>query len=151
MILFFLLLTWISYSGLEGFREAHYWLYRTAYPEYEKIKDMDQHKFFSFQRFLVLALISSYVLLITKVYIAYLLIFIANALVFSFFHNGTMYLTRNELSKKLNPDNIIYPKGWFDQSTTSQAKLTFLMGPISRTIQFFLGIIIYISVFIVYL
>ena len=151
-ILIGVLLVWICYSGFEGFREAHYWFYRTAYPDFEKIKHMDQHKEFMFQRGIVLGLISVIVSMTTQSWLIVGLIFIANALIFSFHHNGMMYLVRKELSEEITPEQPNpYPKGWFSQSSTSQAKMTFLMGPTSRTIQMIIGICMYIYVIFTYL
>jgi len=42
---------------------------------------------------------------------------ISLALLFSFFHNGVYFMTRNKLDSK------IYPKGFWDDSTSSTAKL----------------------------
>ena len=61
-----------------------------------------------------------------------------NMLIFSFFHNGAMYMQRNKMEPKL------YIKGWWAQSETSTAALTKLMHPISRTIQAILGVIGYV-------
>tara|TARA_R110000803_G_scaffold199045_1_gene262945 strand:- start:670 stop:930 length:261 start_codon:yes stop_codon:yes gene_type:complete len=65
----------------------------------------------------------------------------ANAFIFSFFHNGMMYKTRNDLNKRN------YPKGWWDQSTNSTAWSTKLMTPLYRSIQLVIGLIIYIITF----
>lgn len=69
-----------------------------------------------------------------------------NALLFSFFHNGAMYTERHLMDKKARPrlGKWIYPKQWWDQSTTSTAVLTKLMGPVSRTIQMVIGLAGYI-------
>lgn len=59
--------------------------------------------------------------------------FISMGMVFSFFHNGGYYLTRNKIDKNT------YPLGWKDQSTTSTAKLTKFMTFRNRSILMVIG------------
>ncbi len=53
-------------------------------------------------------------------------------LIFSFFHNGSYYRTRNIL------DSAVYPKRWWDSSSTSKAFLEFAVK--TRLILLGLGI-----------
>lgn len=66
-----------------------------------------------------------------------LLGFIPLPLVFSFFHNGYYYVRRNQL------DDSIYQKGWWDQSTTTTAKVSF--GPVVRTVLAAIGVALAIA------
>ena len=113
------LLLWIAYSCLEGVREGYYW---NLYPSYK----INIHTIFFIQRSFVLLIIS----LLNPVSI------IALSLIFSFFHNGSYYLTRNKLNSK------VYPKKWFDQSKNSTSWMTKFNTPISRSIQLFIGLLI---------
>lgn len=139
---------WVLYALIEGGREGFYWHYKAiASDSY----DFDLHPFFAVQRGIVLMImylgvaIQGYLLDDPYYVIAACVLLVANTLLFSFFHNGAMYTMRNKLDKK------IYPKKWFSQSTTSQAKLTFLMTPISRTIQMVLGVTLYIITLIYFI
>jgi hypothetical protein len=140
------LLLWIAYSIIEGKREAFFWHHKIKSSDYRFFKDIDRHPIFSIQRGLMLLSLSitTYYMLDSILWSSYL--FIMNCLIFSFFHNGAMYLERFKMSVFVNPTDStkwIYKKGWWDQSTTSTARLTRLMSPISRTIQFILGVIGY--------
>jgi hypothetical protein len=135
---------WIAYSIFEGWREAHYWFHRTNSPYFEQVKNIDQHNLFVAQRGIPLLLMGYIAMMLSGSFIITGLVLLGNALLFSFFHNGMMYTVRNWISKKITPNHIVYPKRWLAQSSSSQAKLTFLMGPTSRTIQAVIGIISYI-------
>jgi hypothetical protein len=125
---------WALYSLLEGFRESYYWYYKANSKSIDNRFEI--HPVFSFQRVLVLILIS---------YITYgvlgwwfLLSTISLMLIFSYLHNGFYYLNRNIL------DDRIYKLGWKDQSTTSTAKMTKIMTYRNRTIMFMIGVIVQI-------
>jgi hypothetical protein len=122
---------WVIYSMLEGFREGFYWNYR-ANSIIED--DFEIHPIFSAQRGIVLILIG---LLLFKL-ISWISIVnvIGMMLIFSFFHNGTYYCTRNRL------DNNIYKLRWKDQSTTSTAKMTKIMTYRNRLIFMIVGVLI---------
>ena len=141
------LILWMVYSFIEGKREAHFWHHRIKSSDYNTFKDIDRHPLFTIQRGLMLLALAlaSYEILDSIWLAGYLLIM--NAFVFSFWHNGSMYLERYKMSKLSSPntpDRWIYEKGWWAQSTTSTAWSTKLMGPISRTIQLIIGIIGYL-------
>lgn len=135
-----ILLGWIYYSIIEGKREAHYWHHWILSSDYQALKDINLHTLFAKQRGLILCLVSILIIPLYG-YLIPMLIFIANACLFSFFHNGMMYKTRNYLNKHN------YPKRWWDQSSNSTAWSTKLMTPISRTIQALIGILIYTTIF----
>lgn len=133
---------WILYAILEGKREANFWHHRIKSSDYKDFKDIDRHPIFTIQRGLVLLILalSSYLILNDIWLTGYL--FIMNSLIFSFWHNGSMYLERYKMSKISNPHyskGWVYKKGWWSQSTTSTAWTTKLMGPVSRTIQLIIG------------
>lgn len=130
------LVSWIVYALFEGYREAYYWHERVTSPNKT---DKDLHRIFALQRGTVILLICYGLLWPIGPWA--ILSFIGLSCVFSFFHNGMQYLTRN----KLNP--YIYKKRWWDQSTTSTAKLTKFMTPFNRTWLMFLGILIWAASF----
>jgi hypothetical protein len=138
---------WLVYSFIEGKREAHFWHHRTNSPHFENFKDIDRHPLFVIQRGLMLISLSVTTLFITTDILWTVILFIMNALVFTFMHNGSMYLERLNMSKIIHPDRPdkwVYKKGWWAQSTSSQALTTKFMTPVSRLIQFVLGIVGYI-------
>ena len=135
-----LLLSFIGYSAFEGWREAIYWHVKIGSGFHDWQPKTEEHIIFSLQRAIVL-LMGGTLLLFTGIpWYFTLLSILGSALTFSFIHNGIMYTVRNNL------DNTIYPKQFWDQSTSSVAKTTKFMTPISRTIQFILGVLIHISV-----
>ena len=125
---------------MEGKREAHYWHHWISSSDYLRLKHINLHSLFAQQRGLVLFLMSTLIIPTYGLLIPTLIGF-ANAFVFSFFHNGIMYLTRNDLLDKN------YPKRWWAQSKGSTAWSTKLMTPKLRTIQLIIGLIIYIVTF----
>ena len=145
-MIYLLLGIWIGYAVLEGKREANFWHHRIRSTDYIAFKDKDRHPMFAIQRGLVLgSMLLASIYILDNVWLG-LYLFLMNALIFSFFHNGMMYLERHNMSKTANPTDStkwIYTRGWFDQSTTSTAMTTKLMTPVSRTIQAILGIIGY--------
>lgn len=146
-MIYLLPLIWIAYAIIEGKREAIFWHHRIKSSDYPLFKDIDRHPLFATQRALVLGLlfIASFYIL-NNLWLSIYLMFM-NTLIFSFFHNGMMYLERKNMSKiasPINSYNWIYERGWWDQSTTSTAISTKLMTPISRTIQMIIGILGYI-------
>ena len=122
-----LLVFWIAYALLEGRREAYYFHYANRSG---KSMQHELHPLFFLQRMLVSLII--FIILPLKKAIVMLLVF---ALVFSWFHNGMYYFTRNRLDEK------VYKKGWTDNSISSTAKLDFDFY--SRTTQLFLGILLW--------
>lgn len=99
------IILWLVYSVIEGYREAWYYYYRV---KTFKNEGEDLHSVFFLQRGIPL-LIIGYCLSWTLA--------IGCSLIFSFFHDGMYYVQRHKIT------NTIYPKGWFDDSDTSTAKL----------------------------
>lgn len=136
----FINILWIVYSLLEGFREGYYWYNRNNSPKKDNI---EIHPYFAIQRGLVMVSLSiisytQYNLIVSLVVLFSLM------LIFSFFHNGIYYLTRNKL------DNNIYKDKWKSQSTTSTAKLTKLMTYRNRLFMMIIGFILQISIIMLY-
>jgi hypothetical protein len=141
--LIILYLTWILYSVFEGFREACYWHHRTHSEHYKFIRKNNIHPVFSLQRTLVLLFVfasaNNFTTIIGSIIFVFLLL-----LSFSFFHNGMLYLVRNQLYRIIYPNSPkkwIYNKRWFEQSTTSTAKTTYIFNPLNRTIMFIVSLI----------
>ena len=129
MIILIANILWILYSILEGFREGFYWYFKG---KSKSKNNFEIHPIFASQRGLVLVLIG--VLLFMNIGWLSLINVLGMALVFSFFHNGTYYHTRNRL------DENVYPLGWKAQSTTSTAKMTKIMTFRNRTIFMIVGV-----------
>lgn len=129
-------LIWIVYSLTEGMREGFYWHYENSC---KKVCDFDINPIFHLQRVLVL-LISSVVMVDTLGWYS-LLSSICMILIFSFFHNGTYYHTRNKLGGKL------YPKGWCDESKTFPP-FTPLMKYSKRTIAMVVGVLAQVFIYL---
>ena len=120
------------WAALEGRREADYFHFRWKEP---MTKVDDEHLMFTIQRSIVVI----FTTLACTLGMGFwgLLGFIPLPLVFSFFHNGYYYVRRNQL------DNNIYQKGWWDQSTTTTAKVSF--GPVARTALAAIGVALAIA------
>lgn len=135
MLILVSFLLWLIYSFIEGKREAQYF--------YMKLKStvansmlfkQDEHKLFTIQRLTVAALV------IFLLWGAGINIFNCGIILtcfgacFPFIHDGEYYVMRHQLDG-------IYPKGWFDQSTTSVSLMDkfSLLNPVSRTTAFVLG------------
>ena len=131
MILLLTNILWLAYSILEGFREGFYWHYKNTSRSTE---NLEIHPFFASQRGIILILIC--VILFFNIGWWSILNTLGMALIFSFFHNGSYYHTRNKL------DNKIYTLKWMDQSTTSTAKMTKIMTFKNRTIFMAIGILL---------
>ncbi len=122
-------LIFVIYAMIEGFREGFYWFFKG---NSRKKSEFEIHPIFAAQRGMVLALLALNVFLLTDI-TSSLINVLSNALLFSFFHNGVYYLTRNKL------DSNIYQLGWRDQSTTSTAKMTNFFNYRNRTICAIIG------------
>lgn len=122
-------LIFILYALIEGFREGFYWFFKV---NSKKKTEFEIHPIFAAQRGMVILLLATNVLLLTDLNSA-LINILSNALLFSFFHNGIYYTTRN----KLDPN--IYKLGWREQSTTSTAKMTKFFTYRNRTICAIIG------------
>jgi len=121
-----------AWAALEGRREADYFHFRWKDP---MTRVEDEHLMFTIQR----SMVTIFATLACTLGMGLwgLLGFIPLPLVFSFFHNGYYYVRRNQL------DDSIYQKGWWDQSTTTTAKVSF--GPVVRTVLAAIGMALAIA------
>ena len=126
-----ILLVSFLWAFLEGRREAQYFHYKWTNPN--PIKVRDEHLEFTIQRSLYVIGWSLLSVFIFNWWFG-LLSFISIGLCFSFFHNGSYYLRRNDL----NPD--IYKLRWKAESYTTTAKFSFNYK--WRTIQFIIGLML---------
>lgn len=148
MIFLILYITWTFFACLEGKRDASFFHSNMKTPD--PVKE-NIHWVFSVTRGIVWSLIILITLyeypnqitlsdlwdLFPSLPIVSTVFAGSLTLIFSFFHNGTYYLIRNRL------DSNVYPKGFFDSSTTSTSFFEF--GFKSRTIMAliaFVGIVI---------
>lgn len=99
------------YTIYEGIREGYYMHYRMNYAN--AVENL--HTIFTIQRALVYLLSTSLFFLTMNPVIA-IFATIGIILIFSFIHNGTYFLTRNNIDKK------IYPKRFFDDTVTPNHK-----------------------------
>ena len=105
-----LTILWIIYTVLDAITQAYYY---DSNPNTHNI-----HWLFVAQRGIVLGALSLH--LPTDYSLIEVGIFsVGLALIYSFFHNGTYYLTRHKLN------NAIYPKGFWSDSTSSTAIMEF--------------------------
>lgn len=130
-------LIWIAYSMIDGFREGFYWHYRN---NSRRTCEFEINRIFSLQRSLVILLISGFLVHILGWYS--LISTISMIMLFSYFHNGTYYLTRNKLDDKM------YPMRWKDESKTLPVFYSGLMKYNKRTGLMVLGLLIQIFVYI---
>jgi hypothetical protein len=129
-------LIWVGYSLTEGIREGFYWHYENIS---KKVCDFDINPVFNLQRALVLLISGGFMVQILGWYS--LLSLLSMILMFSFFHNGTYYYTRNKLSGK------IYEKGWKDESRTFPP-FTPLMTYNKRTLAMGIGILAQVFIYL---
>lgn len=129
-------LIWVGYSLTEGIREGFYWHYENIS---KKVCDFDINPVFNLQRALVLLISGGFMVQILGWYS--LLSLLSMILMFSFFHNGTYYYTRNKLSGK------IYEKGWKDESRTFPP-FTPLMTYNKRTLAMGIGILSQVFIYL---
>ncbi len=130
-------LVWVIYSMLEGLREGFFWHFKA---NTKKDCQFELHPIFALQRGIVLSLIG--LLLFNSIGFYSIPSVLSMMLIFSFFHNGTYYVTRNKL------DNSIYKLGWADQSTTSTAKMTKIMNYRNRTIFMIAGVLLQVFMYL---
>lgn len=153
MVYIVLLVSWVLYTLIEGYREGYYWHYKMHTLDNSETHETDLHPIFTIQRGVVSVLIFFTLTMILNVW-GSILFMIGNTLIFSYLHNGSMYLTRKKLSMKMFPNDEskwIYTKGWSAMSSSSTAKLTKFMTPTNRLILFILGLICYIYIYITYI
>lgn len=147
-----LIIIWFIFTLFEGITEAKLWHYKYSGGLTNTMMedDLDVHPIFMTQRGAIILLMSfiGYLIANENPWWVFILFFLGSSLTFSFLHNGVIYTYRNYLSK-LVYDEEIYPKKWFDQSTTSNAVLTKFMTPVSRTIQFVIGLGMYIIIMLI--
>lgn len=124
-----LLILWIIASLCEGKRDGFFYNYRTNSTNTD---NHNLHWLFVLERFLILSMICWIHILSNSTLNTGVFVF-SLILIFSWFHNGQYYRTRNMLDKK------IYPKGWWDTSTTSESVLEF--NATSRTFMVMVGIV----------
>lgn len=129
-----ILLISFLWAYLEGKREAQYFHYKWSLPNPTKIKD--EHVHFTLQRSLYVIISSLLGFLIFNWWVG-ILTFISISLSFSFFHNGSYYLRRNQMNNK------IYSLKWKDESTTTTAKMS--LNYKKRLLLLIVGIIISIT------
>lgn len=137
MILLLLYILWICFSALEGQREAMYWriLGMTS------VTPSIEHKLWTCTRMTIVAMIALGATTQNNNIFSLMIYILCLVLSFPFIHDGFYYLARHKL------DNSIYPKGFWDQSTTSTAFLTKFNTPIFRTIYFAISLfLLYICV-----
>jgi len=130
-------LIWVIYSMIEGLREGFFWHFKA---NTKRDCQFELHPIFAFQRSIVLSLIG--LLLFNSIGLYSIPTILSMMLIFSFFHNGTYYVTRNKL------DNNIYKLGWIDQSTTSTAKMTKIMNYRNRTIFMIIGVLLQVFMYL---
>jgi len=130
-------LIWIAYSMMDGFREGFYWHYRN---NSRRTCEFEINRIFSLQRSLVILLIAGFLVHTLGWYS--LISTVSMVMLFSYFHNGTYYLTRNKLDDKM------YPMKWKDESKTLPVFYSGLMRYNKRTVLMVLGLLIQIFVYI---
>lgn len=130
-------LIWITYSMMDGFREGFYWHYRN---NSRRTCEFEINRIFSLQRSLVILLIAGFLVHTLGWYS--LISTVSMVMLFSYFHNGTYYLTRNKLDDKM------YPMKWKDESKTLPVFYSGLMRYNKRTVLMVLGLLIQIFVYI---
>jgi len=139
MILLTLLLTnilWITYSLTEGVREGFYWHYEN---KSKRVCEFNVNRIFNLQRLLVLLLSGGFLTYTLGTHS--LLCILGMILMFSFFHNGTYYYTRNKLNSSL------YPKKWTDESDTFPT-FSLLTSYKKRTIAMSIGILSQVFIYL---
>jgi hypothetical protein len=112
-------------SLLEGVREGYYWHFKPKDP----FVKTNEHALFSLQRLILWS---------TMLFVVNWVSVLAIICMFPFLHDGAYYTTRNYL------DKTVYPKRFFDESTTSTAKLTRVFTPVVRVLCALAGIIMLI-------
>lgn len=128
---------WIVYAMSDGFIEGFYFHFKN---NSRRTCEFEINQMFSLQRILVLVLISG--LLVHVLGLHSLTVVISLMLTFSFFHNGTYYLTRNKL------DDRMYPLKWKDESRTFPVFYSGLTTYKRRAFCMVLGIITQVFIYI---
>lgn len=121
-------LIFAAYATLEGIREAFYFHYK-GFGNPETVPD--EHLLFTLQRAIVWMILPFVAFPLYGWWCAITLV--TTPLIFSFFHNGNYYSTRNTI------DPTVYHKGFKDMTTSSTAKIS-MSYPV-RTTLFVIGIL----------
>lgn len=114
-------LAWIVYALYEGQREAWYFHCKSVCLPSKIVGIPNEHRAFFFQRLLVSGVMTGYSLEVNKDIVGSILLLIALAGAFPFFHDGMYYVRRNLLNRD------IYQEGWWSpasDSTTAKINLT---------------------------
>ena len=130
-------LIWIFYSLTEGVREGFYWNYEN---KSKRVCEFDINKVYTLQRSFVLTLVGGF--LVHALGWFSLISLACMVVMFSFFHNGTYYYTRNKLQPGL------YSKGWSDESRTFPPFWTGLCKYNTRTIAMIVGLAVQVFVYL---
>ena len=134
----------LLFSSIEGIREG---IFFSANVNSSSPYKGPIHTIFTFLRMcfwlltgLFVFVVSNYILKINFEYSIFHATFLlmAEFLMFSMLHDGFYYIARNKL------DSSVYPKGFFDSSTSSTALMEF--GFLERLIMFIVGISIYLTI-----
>jgi hypothetical protein len=120
------MVVWIAYSLFEGYREAYY--YNNTYTS-EVSEKRNMHPSFDAQRLLVMGLFISGNFCADGV-----MVLLSMSLVFSFFHDGMYYATRNNINSNM------YIRRWM--SNSSQSNASFEITFTGRLILLFLGFLV---------
>lgn len=129
ILLLLLFVVAIFFFFLEGKRDGSFYHANMKTPD--PVKENIHWVFFA-TRTIVMGLMGGICLYNYSFWVTALFL-LSLALVFSFVHNGVYYATRHQL------DNNIYPKGFWDDSTTSTA--TMEIDVKMRTIMAVIGVI----------
>lgn len=136
-------MNWIIYCLIEGTLHARFY-----HNNHQKNFNFDTHIIWTAMRLIVIGLIlwqnwesidSSSQMGVYFFDSKQFFIMISYPLMQPFIHNGMYYTMRYFMSGRK-----IYKKLWFDQSTTSTAKLTKILTPGFRTGWFIIGLLIYL-------
>jgi len=134
------LVFFVVYSLLEGIREAYYYHSAVRSGDVEKF---NLHNLFWVQRLIVsISMLCIYSFFLKNILVI-VSVLLSQMLIFSFFHNGAYYCTRNNL------DSTKYPRRFKDNSRTSNAILEF--SYIERLFYFIIGFIIHLITLFIYL
>lgn len=125
-----------SYAYIEGWREACYFHFKIKSTDI----DLNEHTLFSIQRGIFIAIMSSLIGSISSLSIGAMM-FLSLSLMFPIIHESAYYETRHKL------DDSIYPKGWKNSTTTSNAKFNFSFN--QRVVMFFIGLALMIVCIII--
>jgi len=133
---------WVLYSVFAGTNEGFFFHHKDKATDNllfdldgDGDRDVEIHQIFSLMRLIVLIVMGVALYGITQSLFFTAVLIFSYAMMFPFFHDGSYYVTRNNLNHN------IYKKKWFAQSNTSTAKSTRFLTPTVRTTAFILGLI----------